>query len=76
MTRRSLSGRVTPRGTSSSAGPGARGGSQPSAGSRPPAPESGLASLRRRQPMAFWMAVIGALAVIIATFGSLLSAFA
>ncbi|MEZ5409985.1 MAG: hypothetical protein R2761_18290 [Acidimicrobiales bacterium] len=70
MTRRSPKGRTTPRGGS---------GAEPSAatGGRGPAgtDESSLASLRRRQPLAFWMAVIGAVAMIVATFGSLLSAF-
>lgn len=67
MTRRSPIGRTTPRGGNS---PGAGGGG-PAAGTD----ESSLASLRRRQPVAFWMAVIGALAMILTTFGSLLSAF-
>ena len=70
MTRRSPTGRTTPRG-----GSGAGSGSVGSGGRAPLAQESALASLRRRQPVAFWMAVIGALAMIVATFGSLLSAF-
>lgn len=71
MTRRSPTGRTTPRGG------GGGTASRPADRARPAArdEESALASLRRRQPLAFWMAVIGALAMIIATFGSLLSAF-
>jgi len=70
MTRRTPTGRTTPRG-------GGGAGSRPASGARGPAAadESTLASLRRRQPLAFWMAVIGAVAMVIATFGSLLSAF-
>ena len=70
MTRRSPTGRTTPRGGSGAA-LRSSGGGRPAA----QAEESALASLRRRQPLAFWMAVIGAAAMIIATFGSLLSAF-
>jgi len=71
MTRRSPNGRTTPRGGSGRPGDRKGGGGRPAA----PADESTLASLRRRQPVAFWMAVIGALAMIVTTFGSLLSAF-
>lgn len=74
MTRRSASGRTTPRGGSRS-GSGAPSRSGGETRRAVHTDESALASLRRRQPLAFWMAVIGAAAMIIATFGSLLSAF-
>lgn len=77
MTRRSSSGRTTPRGTAPGRGRAAGGENGPVPTSRAAARAalSPQVSLHRRRPLAFWMAVIGAAAVILTTFGSLLSAF-
>ncbi len=77
MTRRSSSGRTTPRGTASGRSRAATGenGSVRTSRAAARTDESAQVSLRRRKPLAFWMAVIGAAAVILTTFGSLLSAF-
>lgn len=77
MTRRSSSGRTTPRGAGPGRGRAAVGenGSVRTSRAAVRADESSQVSLRRRKPLAFWMAIIGAAAVILTTFGSLLSAF-
>ncbi len=77
MTRRSPSGRTTPRGRApgrSRPGGGENGSIRAYRAAAQP-DEFSQVSLRRRKPLAFWMAVIGAAAVILTTFGSLLSAF-
>jgi hypothetical protein len=52
-----------------------RRGSRRTTAPAPAADPDVLPSLRRRKPLAFWAAILGAAAIVATTFASLLSAF-